>query len=73
MKTDQSEQHYIETGGVACPSCGGDQIGGDSFTTEGCICYQGIICNDCGASWEDVYSLECINNFTEGGSGDWED
>ena len=73
MKTDESERQYLIDGGSVCPSCGSDQIEGDSFSTSKNVCWQVVTCSDCGASWEDVYSLDCINNFTEGDGGDlWE-
>lgn len=69
MKTDESERQYIIDGGGSCPSCGSDQTESDGFSTGASICWQVVTCSGCGASWEDVYSLTCINNFTEADDG----
>lgn len=48
-----------------CLFCMSDQIEGESFDTGDGTVYQEVHCNDCGASWTDLYKLVNIRDVEE--------
>lgn len=57
------QEEYLENGGTRCPVCGSDHLSGEQFEAEPGSASQLIICNDCGSSWSDVYTLSGITNI----------
>lgn len=52
------KQVTLEDTAHLCPACGAeDSIEGDSVTIDCGKAYQTCTCLDCGAEWEDVYTL----------------
>jgi transcription elongation factor Elf1 len=56
MKPMTNEEHtrHAETG---CPVCRSEQVTGAEIEIEAAGAVQTCGCNDCGASWVDVYAL----------------
>lgn len=54
---DEKEFEYVQSGGVACPYCGSEDIVGDSIQVEGGTAWQKITCNGCDEQWQDTYVL----------------
>lgn len=48
---------YAAKGGCVCPVCGADDISGESVEIDAGYAYQEVGCDNCGASWTDVYKL----------------
>jgi hypothetical protein len=53
-------EKYIAAGGVICPACGSDDIGGASIAIEAGCAFQNVSCNVCDAEWTDEYKLTGI-------------
>ena len=53
-----SQEAYKEAIGTKCPLCESEDITGDSIEVHGNLCYQGISCSKCSASWTDRYVLD---------------
>ena len=60
-----AEKNYVEQGGNHCPYCNDEDIQSGSFDVEGPNAYQEVMCNKCGAGWQDHYKLVGINNFPD--------
>lgn len=61
-----SDEQYRKIKGLRCPCCGSDQIEGNSFDVGGGDATQEISCNDCCATWLDVYNLTGYSLMEEG-------
>lgn len=59
MLTPEQKAAYLADSGK-CPICGSSAIVGDEIQADGSKHYQTIECNDCDASWVDVYTLSDI-------------
>lgn len=57
MSTPLSDVQYRQAGGCQCPVCGSDNIEANGSDVQGETCYQDVSCNECDASWNDVYKL----------------
>ena len=46
--------------GVTCPNteCGSRDIEAGTIQADGSTAWSSVKCNDCGATWRDVYSLK---------------
>jgi len=56
--TEEQKKQYLKNGGVTCPICRSDNIGGDSpIEFNAGLIHQKIRCHECGAEWEDEYDL----------------
>jgi hypothetical protein len=55
---------YVQSGGCKCPSCGSDDITGDSVEIDAGCAKQSVYCSECGAEWTDVYSLSSISDVS---------
>lgn len=52
-----SNEEYVAKGGNCCPNCGSTQLTGGPISVDGIQAIQEVFCNNCGASWADVYDL----------------
>jgi hypothetical protein len=52
-----SDKEYVARKGQLCPACKMPDSEGSSFDTDGGEVYQEMLCNNCGASWTDIYKL----------------
>jgi transposase-like protein len=52
-----TNEAYVACAGQLCPCCNSNEISGGPFTAESAIAWQEITCSDCGASWNDQYTL----------------
>lgn len=52
-----TQQHYVATAGQLCPCCNSAEISGGPFTADSAIAWQEVTCSDCGAGWNDQYTL----------------
>jgi transcription elongation factor Elf1 len=64
-----SNSKYLEHSSV-CPRCGGCDFEGDSIQVDNNIAWQSIMCNECGLSWVDEYTLTGISNVYDDDIGD---
>ena len=48
---------YVKSGGAVCPSCGADEITGDSWEADADFATQEVSCGACNFSWKDLYKL----------------
>jgi len=60
--TEAQKAQYVKDGGLRCPFCGGDNVGGDSVDVQAGRAAQEVGCDDCGAEWCDVYTLTGITD-----------
>lgn len=51
-----TQKEYLENPNH-CPKCGGENIIGNEVTIESGAAFQFVGCNDCDATWTDVYVL----------------
>jgi uncharacterized Zn finger protein len=63
MKNLTAEQ-YIEHGAMHCPNCGSLEISAEQARTEYTTAWASVECHECGAMWEDVYTLTTYENLT---------
>jgi len=63
--TEQQAKQYVESDGVRCPFCGSDDIEGESITVDAGRVYQRVLCQVCGESWHDGYTLDSIPSWTK--------
>lgn len=58
-KNIMNEKVYAAMGGCSCVNkdCRSDNIEGGEINIDAGACAQKVHCNDCGAAWEDTYSL----------------
>lgn len=59
-----AEDLYVFEGGGQCPSCKSTDMDGGNLDADGAHVFQKILCNDCGAEWDDRYKLEGISTPT---------
>lgn len=53
-----TEEEYVAKSGHACPACGGTDISSaGSVGTDSKIAWQPVECENCGATWNDCYTL----------------
>lgn len=52
-----TDEQYVKTGGTKCPVCESTDIVGGSVEVNAGSAWQKISCNDCDATWNDVYKL----------------
>lgn len=51
------QRTYLKHGGGKCPACESKAISADELNIDGAQAWCGVSCNDCGATWNDVYKL----------------
>jgi predicted Zn finger-like uncharacterized protein len=65
--SENYEGEYIESSGTQCPVCKSESIvGRDQVEVNSGAAWQSVKCMDCGATWQDVYSLVGIDNLQTG-------
>jgi transcription elongation factor Elf1 len=57
--TQAQVKAYLENSS-SCPFCGESDIEGSSVEIDSGGAWQNIDCNNCGAKWQDVYTLTDI-------------
>jgi predicted nucleic-acid-binding Zn-ribbon protein len=57
------QRAYLKHGGSKCIACGSKNIEGGSLEMDGASAWCVVDCNDCGASWKDVYKLSGWTDF----------
>jgi hypothetical protein len=57
------QRTYVKHGGSKCIACGSNNIEGGSLEMDGASAWCVVDCNDCGASWKDVYKLSGYTDF----------
>lgn len=66
MQKPMTDKEYVAAGGCRCPVCRSDNVVGESIGIEGRDAVQEVRCSDCGACWNDVYSLQGYDNLERG-------
>ena len=60
-----SSADYAATGGTICPACAGpDMANGDAITVGRQIITRRLCCENCGATWDGVYTLSGYESLT---------
>jgi transposase-like protein len=57
-----TEEQYAEKLGCQCPFCKSTNIFGKSSNFDAGTISQDIECDDCSATWQDVYTLTGYDN-----------
>lgn len=63
MSKIMSEVEYVAAGGTKCPHCQSHDIKAESPDFDGSQIYFDVSCNNCDATWTDVYRLETYTNL----------
>ncbi|MDP8218653.1 MAG: hypothetical protein P9M03_08005 [Candidatus Theseobacter exili] len=61
-----TSEEYVKDGGCACPVCKSENIMGESLEADGANVWNTITCEDCGATWLDIYTLTSYD-YLKGG------
>lgn len=61
-----SKEDYVARCGNVCPVCGSHEVTGDNIEVDGSQAWQEVSCDQCGATWQDVYQLIGYDNLCEG-------
>ena len=56
-KTTLTDAEYVATLGTNCPVCQSTRFDGGPVEIDGATASQEIWCMNCGASWNDTYTL----------------
>ncbi len=56
--TAADAKKYVEQGGVVCPFCGTIDISAGRFDASDCVAWSNVECQECGATWQDIYRLD---------------
>jgi len=59
------EQKYIKSGGSKCPVCDSTSITGCGSIELDDGAWQNVECENCGATWTDIYTLTGITDLKE--------
>jgi transcription elongation factor Elf1 len=52
-----AEQKYMDNGGNECPHCGGTDISGCGFESDGTHAWREVECENCGKEWKELFSM----------------
>ena len=52
-----TQELYVAAKGLYCPCCNSIDVSGGQVQVEAGIAWQEVTCSDCGASWNDQYTL----------------
>lgn len=55
--TPEQKKKYLESGGMRCPYCESEAVGGEEVVVDVGSCFQNMFCGDCKESWGAVYHL----------------
>jgi len=59
-----SNVEFVSKLGLICPACGRYEIEStESMQLDDGYCWQGMECNDCEATWQDIYHLASYDNL----------
>lgn len=58
---EEKAERYVRWEYTRCPICKSGDINGDQVEIDGNVAWQRVSCVDCGAVWEDVYTLTGVN------------
>ena len=61
-----TSKEYLKSGAMFCPVCRSKNIDGGSLNADCLSVWNEITCNDCGATWLDVYELKGYEQLKEG-------
>ena len=60
----KTNEQYIKTSGLQCPSCEAYEVTTtDHVETDGGFGWQEVRCDSCEATWQDVYTLTGYDNL----------
>ena len=62
--TKKQKKDYLESPSH-CPKCKGINITGGHIEVDGETAWQNITCEDCDASWSDIYTLSDVEMETD--------
>jgi len=74
-KPNDLTKRYIEKvrkDGNHCPECHNSDISGGSVEVQANTAFQEVACNNCGAEWNDLYTLSGVE-ILSGSDEDYED
>jgi len=54
---------YVQQGGPSCPFCSSNNLTPMQFDPGEGQVWQNVVCENCGAEWQDVYELTQIDIF----------
>jgi hypothetical protein len=63
--TQEQAESYLASGGIVCPFCKSENLGGGEYEMGQGIVFLPIHCNDCGEGWTDEYSLTGVTEIEE--------
>ena len=63
MLNKRKEKEYVASGGGECPGCGSNKITAGNMEMDGTQAYTQVVCNECDATWQDIYRLVSIDKF----------
>ncbi len=64
LKEYHRNQEYISSRGIECPACGGPPAMAGPLEAELDAIWQNCSCDDCGATWTDVFELTGYRDLT---------
>ena len=60
----KDQEKYLEEDGGVCPNCGSVKIESRGhLDVDGTMAIGEVVCNDCDATWDDVFQLTHFNNL----------
>lgn len=61
--TKVTDKEHAERQGCSCPACGSENVSANEWDGEGAC--QEVECEDCGATWNDVYKMVGFDNLKD--------
>lgn len=61
-----TSEKYVKCGGSCCPLCQSKDVTGGCFDADGNYVWCEVSCEDCGATWDDIYVLNGYDNLKKG-------
>jgi transposase-like protein len=58
--TQERVSNYVARGGVRCPFCDSEDVGGGFISIEPGVATQLVNCSSCDKEWTDIYKLHDI-------------
>ena len=65
MPVKMTTKEYMDNGACKCPVCHSEDIEGGSVEIDAGQAWQPMACNDCTATWNDVYKLTGFDELKE--------
>lgn len=56
-----NKEKYLEHNGLICPYCDSKEITATSSDFDDDYCWRNVACDDCGETWQDIYTLTDVN------------